>query len=151
KKKYFLTINKEDEHLFAEEDSEKVEKMSVKDSLFVRYLNKQVNDNMLFTIQEKCSRLINAKIVNDKLKQLNKQRETAFLSFFKKQGVESRVNMNATENTIPYNGFSIYKIEYKGEIPESLRKAYQKMNELNDEFPRKKFLKERIKTINAFR
>src|SRR6185369_14781954 len=83
KKKYFLTINKEDEHLFAEEDSEKVEKMSVKDSLFVRYLNKQVNDNMLFTIQEKCSRLINAKIVNDKLKQLNKQRETAFLSFFK--------------------------------------------------------------------
>ena len=50
-----------------------------------------------------------------------------------------------SENVIPYNGFSFYKIEYKGEFPESLLKAYQKMNELDNEIPRKKFEKERKK------
>jgi hypothetical protein len=30
---------------------------------------------------------------------------------------------------VPYNGFSFYKIVYKGEIPESLKKAYSQMNE----------------------
>ncbi len=42
--------------------------------------------------------------------------------------------------------FHIYKIDYKGEFPESLIKAYQKMNELNDEAPRKKFKQERKKS-----
>jgi hypothetical protein len=51
--------------------------------------------------------------------------------------------MHAGENTIPYNGFSFYKITYKGDVPESLTKAYRKMNELNDEAPRKIFKKER--------
>ena len=33
----------------------------------------------------------------------------------------------------------------KGEYPESLIKAYQKMNELNEKAPRKKFKEERKK------
>ncbi len=37
-------------------------------------------------------------------------------------------------------------IEYKGEMPESLIKAYEQMNELNDEGPRKRFEKIRKKT-----
>jgi hypothetical protein len=46
---------------------------------------------------------------------------------------------------IPYNGFSFYKIEYHGEIPESLINAYQEMNDLNNEAPRKKYKQERRK------
>ena len=47
--------------------------------------------------------------------------------------------MNKPETVIPYNGFSLYKIEYKGEIPKELKKAYDELDELNEEKPRSKF------------
>ena len=100
---------------------------------------------MLFTIQDKCNRFVGSAIVNAKFKQLNKEREDAFMFYFKKKDVDDHVKIYTGENIIPYNGFSFYKIEYKGEFPESLIKAYQKMNELNDEAPRKEFKKDRKK------
>jgi len=142
KKKYFL-LSKEKNSPFSENDSLKVDKMSVKDSLFVQYLNKKVNNKMLFTIQEKCNKFIGSDIINAKFKNLTKEREAAFMLDFKKNGVQNRVKIASGENTIPYNGFSYYKIAYKGEIPEALTKAYRKMNELNDEVPRKKFKNDR--------
>jgi hypothetical protein len=142
KKKYFL-LSEEKNSLFSEDDSLKVDKMSVKDSLFVHYLNKKLNNNMLFTIQDKCNKFIGTTVVDARFNQLNKEREAAFMLDFKKGGVQNRVKMHTGENEIPYNGFSYYKITYKGEIPEALNKAYRKMNELNDETPRKKFKKER--------
>ena len=45
--------------------------------------------------------------------------------------------------------FSFYKIEYKGEYPESLIKAYQELNELNDKAPREKFKKERKENLST--
>lgn len=149
KKKYFLLSNNINKESFSEEDSEKVAKMSVKDSLFVHYLNKQVNDSMLFTIQDKCSKLIDSGIINAKFKQLNTERENAFISYFKKREVEKQITISRGENIIPYNGFSFYKIEYKGEFPEPLIKAYREMNELNNEAPRKKFKKERKENLTA--
>jgi hypothetical protein len=146
KKVYYLAINKINAKSFNEEDSEKVDKMSAKDSSFVRYLNKQVNDTMLFTIQEKCYVLVDSAQVNAKLERLNRERETAFINFFKEKKVDKQVKFSGSENVIPYNGFSYFKIAYKGEIPKSLTKAYQEMNELNDEAPRKKFKKERQST-----
>ena len=57
--------------------------------------------------------------------------------------MDNRVKILKGEQVVPYNGFSFYKIEYKGEFPESLIKAYHNMNELNNEAPRKKFKQER--------
>jgi hypothetical protein len=54
--------------------------------------------------------------------------------------------MSAAQNTIPYNGFSFYRIEYKGELPEWLLLAYQEMNVLDEESPRKKFKEERLES-----
>ena len=51
--------------------------------------------------------------------------------------MENRVKILKGEYVIPYNGFSFYKIEYKGEFPESLIKAYKQMNEFNNEAPQK--------------
>jgi hypothetical protein len=143
KKKYFLLSNDKNAPFLSEDDSLKVDKMSVKDSLFVHYLNKKMNNNMMFTIQEKCNNFVGSAIINAKFKQLNKEREDAFMLDFKQKGMQNRVKMYTGENNIPYNGFSFYKIVFKGEIPEALVKAYRKMNELNDEAPRKKFKKER--------
>jgi hypothetical protein len=149
KKKYFLTANSSHINSFSSADSEMVDKMSVKDSLFINYLNKQINKKQLFTIQEKCAELIDSSIINTKFNQLNKRREADFISFFKMKNAEKQVKFSADKNVTPYNGFSFYKIAYKNEFPESLLKAYRKMNELNDVSPRKKFKKEHEKYIEA--
>ena len=145
KKKYFMATNHISQQVFNEVDSEKVDKMSIRDSLFVHYINKQTNDSMLFTIQDKCIKFVGQAIVNAKFKQLNKEREKAFVFYFKQMEVENRVKIYSDQYVVPYNGFSFYKIEYNGEFPESLTKAYQEMKALNDEAPRKKFKSERKK------
>jgi hypothetical protein len=143
KKKYFLGINNKNAPSFNAEDSAKVGNMSVKDSLFVLYLNRHLKDSLIFTIQEKCSMIIDSSFINTKFNQLTTERETALNEYFKKRGVDKRIKISQGEYVIPYNGFSFYKIEYHGEFPESLIKAYKEMNELNNEAPRKKYKQER--------
>ena len=149
KKKYYLALNHKNAESFTEEDSDKVDKLSAKDGQFVQYLNKQTHDSLLFTVQAKCARLIGANSIDAKYRQLNKDRENAFLAYFKEKNVNNRVKISAGVNVIPYNGFSYYKIVYKGEYPEALTKAYKEMNDLNDEAPRNIFkkLRNKIKAV----
>lgn len=42
-----------------------------------------------------------------------------------------------------------YKIDYDGEYPKALLKAYEKIEELNDQPPRKKFKKDRKENKSA--
>jgi len=65
------------------------------------------------------------------------------MNYFKEKNVDKRVRLLSAKNEIPYNGFSYYKIEYKGTIPDYLMKAYQQMVEFNENEPRSKFQKER--------
>lgn len=148
KKKYFLKLSGKNIRSFNENDSLKVEKMSIKDPLFIEYLNKNTHDSMLFTVQDKCLKLIGVDAVGSKFNVLNKERLNAFMIYFKENGTEKRVKVLDGKNVIPYNGFSFYKIEYKGDYPEYLLKAYRKMNELNNETPRDKFKKQRRKNKN---
>ncbi len=143
KKKYFFHANHRSPLTFTESDSEEVAKMSIKDNSFIKYLNTHLNGaKNIFTVQEKCTHLIDANIVNAKYAALNEQRMHVFLAEFKDKKVDNRVKFMPSEDLIPYNGFSFYKIKYKGEFPESLVEAYEKMSEYNDESPRKKFKKE---------
>ena len=57
--------------------------------------------------------------------------------------------MKASENTIPYNGFSYFQFDYPNGVDEKLRDAYDKMREIDHEKPRKKYLKERMKAHAA--
>jgi hypothetical protein len=128
RKKYFLISGKINALILSKEDSMKIENMPVKDPLFVKFLNTQVHDSMLYTIQEKCNRFVGLSVINARFEQLSKKREDAFMMQFKKEGLDSRVKIYKDENEIPYNGFSFYKIIYNGELPKSLIKAYQQMN-----------------------
>jgi len=96
-------------------------------------------------MQDKCSNLIGSALLNTRFKQLNKDRESAFRFCLIKGNMQSRVKFQMAENTIPFNGFSFYKIDYKGELPASLIKAHEKLQELNDEAPRKKYQREKGK------
>jgi hypothetical protein len=142
RKRYFLYSENRKDHFLNKNDSLKVDQMSVKDSLFVIYLNKQVHDTMLFTLEEKCNKLIGETNITSKFVRLNNERTNAFLMHFKKNGVENRVKILKIENTIPYDGFSFFKIAYTGDLPQSLIRTYRKMNELSKDSPGKKFEKE---------
>ena len=139
KKKYFLEKNRKNSGTLSTDDSLKIENMSIKDSLFTIYLNNKVKDTLIFTAQEKCTRIVDSTVVNARFNKLNKERENSFMVYFKKKGVDNRVKILKGENTIPYNGFSFYKLDYDGDFPDYLIKAYKQMNDLNSEAPRKKF------------
>ncbi|MEO6304250.1 MAG: DUF748 domain-containing protein [Bacteroidia bacterium] len=151
KKKYFLHCNKKGEKDYTEDDSDLVAKMSIKDSTFFHYITKHLNDPMLFTIQDKCERYIGKALVTKRYEQLLHNRKTAFITPFKENGTSNRVKIQANENSIPYNGFSFFKLAYNGAMPEELSKAYEEMDELNDETPRDKYNSVRKKIKSMFK
>jgi len=147
KKKYYLIRENMKAAAFDEDDSLNVEKLSIKDKEFVRYVNKQANDSLKFTMQEKCNSVIDSNRVNQKLNQLNEARKNVFYEYFKESNVTNQVTIHNENTIVPFNGFSFYKLSYQGDFPTSVWKAYNKMEELNEEDPRKKYKKDREKNI----
>jgi hypothetical protein len=145
RKKYWLLSHKTDGPSLSPKDSAIVDKMNVKDSLFIHYLNSHAGDSMMFTLEEKCNSYLGKtgktdtvtdykegrKIVDLRYSQLIKARENSFLSFFKEPEIAERVHFQKAVYCVPYNGFSFYKIDYKGDMPKNLKKAYNQMNEMN--------------------
>ena len=148
KKNYYLKFINTNNKIITNDDSIKISRISSKDASFVKYLNAQLKDSLIYTLQGKCLNLLGAAFVELKFQELNKQRSRVFLSYFKRDGNERRVKLVKGENSIPYNGFSYYKIQYKGSFPNNLLSAYKKMNELNNEDPRADFKKYRQKNKN---
>ena len=144
KKKYFLSTRGKGE-AFTNEDSARINKMSIKDAAFMHLLKKGrgAGDTLMFTIQDKCNFYLSSNLVNSEYKKLIKERDRAFKEFFVKNGTADRVKFHSNNDSIPYNGFSCYKIVYHGPIPEALQRAYQEMHELNNETPRKKYTGDR--------
>jgi hypothetical protein len=149
KKKYYLSRHKNKP--FDQDDSLVVEKMNIKDSLFMKYITSYCKNPMLFSIQEKCDHYVEEALVKNKLFQLRELRKEAFLRYFKENKTNSQVTFHSVEDKIPYNGFSFFTIHYNNGIPESLNRAYHRMAELNGESPRKKYRSARQKNKNSFR
>lgn len=149
KKKYYLRGSKNE--LLDKRDSLIVNRISIKDPLFQKYITHYCNNPMLFTIQEKCYKYVGEAEIRKKLFQLRRQRQEAFRNYFKENKTNDRIVINSVINKIPYNGFSFYKIEYDRGVPESLNKAYERMAELNSKTPRKKYEAERRKNKNNLR
>ncbi len=141
KKKYFLSHDGKKGSALSEDDSLAVEQMRNKDSTFVRYLNRAIKDSMVFTVQEKCYLLVGNGNINKRYKQLEDARKQNVLSFFKESGTEKQVHFKEDHHVTPRNGFSFYKINYKGEVPETLKEAYEKLYEINNEPPRNKYFR----------
>ncbi|MBL7919666.1 MAG: DUF748 domain-containing protein [Bacteroidia bacterium] len=151
KKKYFLHVNKKTTKEYTEHDSLNVTNMSVKDSAFFHYVTKCCDDGLSFTIQEKCERYVGKSLINKKYALLLNNRKNTFLNVFKENGTSTQVKMHPNENSIPYNGFSFFKIAYAGDMPEVLQEAYREMEKLNDETPRDRYSDIRKKIKKMFR
>jgi hypothetical protein len=145
KKLFYQSYSKIGTRELTESDTIVIDKISVKDSSFINFLDRKVNTDNLFTVQDKCMKLIGKQKVEAKYSKLLKDRYSTFMSYFKEEGLQKRVKMVAKIDKVPYNGFSLYKISYKGEVPEDLREDYDRINELNNEAPREKFKKTREK------
>jgi len=143
KKAYFLMREKKKAADLNEDDMETVNRMSMKDSLFMQFLDRQVNDPMLFTMEAKAERFLDAAMLEAGLNRLMAARQETFLAYFREKGVEKQVRFLKTVDVVPFNGFSHFKVNYDGDLPEKLRTAYNEMQELNDEAPRKAYRKER--------
>ncbi len=144
KKKHYLLLNKLKAADLSEKDSARIEKIAVKDPAFVAYLNRN-GGQRLHTVQEKCSRVIGSGEVSKKLKALNRARHDFFMSFFQEKGVQSQVRFKSIKDTVPFNGFSQYRINYKGDFPDKMLEAYERINDLDNNSPRNKFKDERAK------
>jgi len=144
KKKYYMTTKNINAQSFSDNDATAVERMSVKDSDFVRYLTKRFG-NDLYTIQQKCLAYVGSGVVNTKYNQLVQEREKIFKQYFIDNGTSNRVKIAADQTTVPFNGFTYYKIKYNGEVPQDLTDAYEKLDEINEDKPRRKYLIERKK------
>lgn len=145
KKKFYLANDGKKGSQISEDDSLNIEKMSAKDSLFVSYVNKNVKDTMMFTMQEKCYSLLGQSFVNNKLKQLQSARKESIMAYFKLKYLEKQVHFLENKTVIPRNGFTYYKITYKGDMPADLKESYDKLMEINSEPPRKKYFNFRNK------
>ena len=142
KKKYRLRDSKT--KVINEDDSIAIDRMSIKDSMFTRFLEKLVGDTQMFTIQEKCKYYVGEGVVNARFQQLMKDRQHTFMDFFIEE-VKPRIKIATSQNVIPFNGFSYYKIEYNGEVPQKLREAYDEISEINDRDPRRQYEAARMK------
>jgi hypothetical protein len=146
KKLFYMQHNNLKNQLLTENDTITIAKIPTKDSLFVHYLNKHVGKEELFTVQDKCRKLVGPNRVALLFERLCMERKKSFMSAFKEKEISGRVKFKPGINSVPYNGFSYYKIEYRGEWPEDLQQAYNDMAYLNNESPRSKFQRDR-KTI----
>jgi hypothetical protein len=143
RKKYFMAIHNIKSAGFNSNDSLTVAQMSIKDKSFNEYLDKHTKSRLVYTTQGKSALFIGNKEINEHYKQLNRNREKAFLQPFIKKGVLKQVKFASPESVVPFDGYSFYKIFYHGELPEILLTAYSRMNELNNEVPRKAYKKDR--------
>jgi len=151
KKQFYLFANKLNSKSLTEKDTTRIEKISVKDSSFIRYLDDRLKSGLRFTIQDKCRQIVSADVVNSRYQDLLKQRREAFMAYFKEAGVDKRVKMQEVTVKIPYNGFSLYRINYKGDIPDELLEAYRAINDFDNRNPRKKYKSLREKNRRASR
>lgn len=143
KKQFYLVQHKISLNLFSKKDSVRVVEMSIKDREFLKYLDNQVNNKMLFTVQHKSVFMVKQSLINSAFVKLNSLRKASFLSQFKKEGVENQVLFQAGKNVIPYNGHSFYSISYKGDFPDYLTEAFEKMDAFNNVKPRQKYKEKR--------
>lgn len=139
KKKYYLFKNKMKEKLFSSKDSIAVARMSIKDVGFEKYLNQKVEHNNLFTAQHKAEKLFDEKFIDNKNNELIALRKKKFLSFFTDKKINKKINFGSIQNVIPFNGFTFYEITYNGIFPDYLLTAFEEMDELDNENPRKKY------------
>lgn len=122
KKKYYASVHNLKLAGISEEDSLAIDRMSIKDSAFVHYLDRNANPSgMEYTVQGKCRNLIGPDKVNREYNDMLVARKKQVMDYFTDKKVTDRVTFEHGVSTIPPSGFSHYIFTYKGELPEEVQ------------------------------
>jgi hypothetical protein len=122
KKKYFAAERHFKISELSEEDSIEISKFSVKDSLFVRYLDRVANkDGLVFANELKCWILVGESKVNKEYEELVATRKKQIMDYFADKNTSERITFEKAVSTIPPSGFSHCIFRYRGEEPEVLK------------------------------
>lgn len=137
RKKFYLIKNNKSS--ITEKDSMKIEKMDLRDSVFMATIDSSFKNPLLYTIQEKCKKYVGEDFVERKYDLLLEGRQQAFMRSFIIEKVDKRIEFLKTRNEVPYNWFSYYELKYKGDVPKELSKAFNKLYDINTAPPREKY------------
>lgn len=148
RKLFYLSLNAEIKTL-SNSDTLAILQIPVKDKQFIRFLNRHKGNKELYTVQDKCLSLVGKQKTDQLYERLNSQRKEEFLSCFKISGVNKRIRFSSSQDKIPYNGLSYYRIRYNGAWPDELINSYNRMNDLDKKTPRNKFRLQRKKNQKA--
>jgi len=151
KKLFYLSDNSIKESSLTKKDTTLITNLSIKDPKFRSYLDKQVTDQLLFTVQDKSLILVKNSKVDKHLENLKRERKSLFLSYFEKDKMIDRVKFSPSKSSIPFYGFSYFEIIYKDELPQYLIEAFETMNHLNQHAPREKYSEKRKKIIDKIK
>lgn len=122
KKKYFAAERHFKISELSEEDSIEISKFSVKDSLFVRYLDRVANKGgLVFANELKCWILVGQSKVNKEYEELVAMRKKQIMDYFADKKTGDRITFEKAVSTIPPSGFSHCIFRYTGEEPEELK------------------------------
>ena len=139
KKKYFFESQKKKVTALSEDDSMKVEKISSKDSSFIKFMNNSIKNPGLLTMQEKCYLYVGKDVVENQFKAIVEGRKNAFMQFFVDNNTSKRVEILDIKNQVPNTWFSYFDINYKGDVPEELSEAFNKLYEIDRDPPRREY------------
>src|SRR6185295_7492651 len=122
KKKYYVSVHNLKLAGISEEYSIAIDRMSIKDSSFVHYLDRNANPSgMEYTVQGKCRNLIGQDKVNREYNEMLVARKKQVMDYFADKKVTDRVTFQHGVSTIPPSGFSHYIFTYTGEWPEEVQ------------------------------
>jgi hypothetical protein len=96
-------------------------------------------DTLMFTIQDKCRYYVGKDAVNKIYARLLKDRDSQFRQYFIASGTSKQMTFHSGNDSVPYDGFSAYKIMYRGTVPPSLARAYESMDVFDNRRMRKKY------------
>lgn len=93
----------------------------------------------VYSTKQNMMRYAGLRQVHQHYRQLQEVRKQEFLSAFGEGTARNRVTFLKHKDRMPFNGFSEYRISYKGNIPEDLRTAFEELQHYNDRSPRDRF------------
>jgi hypothetical protein len=144
RKKYYLQVHRKTPGELQRSDFEAINKIELKKIRWylVKDLTTITRDTTMFTIQDRCLHFLGNSAVEKSYLKLVEERANLLSSAFTEKGVAEQVTIHASTAVVPHSGFSSFRIQYNGGVPNDLQSSYDKLFELNKRVWREKYFKE---------
>jgi len=115
KKRYYFALNHKSDKLLSKSDSAAVDRLSIKDPGFKRFIEHLTNAGTECTVQSKCYRVIGEAEADAAYQKLIHNRKVYLEAFFKDRHQSDRLIFGQAISEIPASGFSHYRLFYSKE------------------------------------